>query len=427
MSKTPASTPRPTPPALKRRVPNVRELASLMQFSKPTRDLTGKRLAKATDVWELRDIAKRRTPKAPFDYVDGAAEAEVSLNRSRVSYRNVEFVPNVLHDVTDADTSTTLFGQTYSMPLGIAPTGFTRMMHTEGEYAGSAAAADFNIPFCLSTMGTASIEDVARHAPEGNNWFQLYLWNDRAASEDLVRRAWDAGYQNLIVTVDTAIPGARLRDTRNGFSIPPQLTAKTVVDAALRPNWWFDFLTHEPLSFASLSRSSGTVADLVGRMFDPSLNYDDIAWIKEMWPGNLIIKGVQSVKDAEQIAASGVDGIILSNHGGRQLDRATIPLHLLPRVRQALGEEFSIGIDTGIMDGADVVAALALGADYALVGRAYMYGLMAGGQRGVERMLTLMHESMRRTMRLVGVNEISQLTPDHVNLMTRQPAPGVRV
>lgn len=422
-----SSTQRPTPAALKRRVPNVKELASLMQFAKPTTDLTGKRLAKATDVWELREIAKRRTPKAPFDYVDGAAEAEVSLNRSRVSYRNVEFVPNVLHDVSDADTSTTLFGQKYAMPLGIAPTGFTRMMHTEGEYAGSAAAADFHIPFCLSTMGTASIEDVAQHAPDGNNWFQLYLWKDREASKDLVQRAWEAGYKNLIVTVDTAIPGARLRDTRNGFSIPPQLTAKTVVDAAIRPQWWFDFLTHEPLSFASLSRSSGTVADLVGRMFDPSLNYDDVAWIKEMWPGNLIIKGVQSVKDAKQIAATGVDGIILSNHGGRQLDRATIPLHLLPQVREELGADYSIGIDTGIMDGADVVAAIALGADYALVGRAYMYGLMAGGQRGVERMLELMQASMKRTMRLCGVNSIEQLTPEHVNLMTPQEAPGARI
>lgn len=420
-------TSRPTPAALKRRFPDVKEVASLMQFAKPTTDFTGKRLAKATDVWDLRDIAKRRTPKAPFDYVDGAAEAEVSLNRSRVSYRNVEFVPNVLHDVSDADTSTTLFGTKYAMPLGIAPTGFTRMMHTEGEYAGSAAAADFGIPFCLSTMGTASIEDVAAHAPDGNNWFQLYLWKDHAASEALVHRAWEAGFKNLIVTVDTAIPGARLRDTKNGFSIPPALTAKTVVDAAIRPQWWFDFLTHEPLSFASLSRSSGTVADLVGRMFDPSLNYDDIAWIKSMWPGNLIIKGVQSVKDATQIASTGVDGIILSNHGGRQLDRATIPLHLLPQVRAELGAEFSIGIDTGIMDGADVVAALALGADYALVGRAYMYGLMAGGQRGVERMLTLMHESMRRTMRLIGVNEISQLTPEHVNLMTPEPARGTHI
>ena len=421
-----STTPRPTPLALKRRVPNVKELASLMQFAKPTTDLTGKRLAKATDIWELREIAKRRTPKAPFDYVDGAAEAEVSMNRSRVSYRNVEFVPNVLHDVSDADTSTTLFGTRYAMPLGIAPTGFTRMMHTEGEYAGSAAAADFGIPFCLSTMGTASIEDVAQHAPDGNNWFQLYLWKDREASRDLVQRAWEAGYKNLLVTVDTAIPGARLRDTRNGFSIPPQLTAKTVVDAAIRPNWWFDFLTHEPLSFASLSRSSGTVSDLVGRMFDPSLNYDDIAWIKQMWPGNLIIKGVQSVKDAKQIVDAGADGIIVSNHGGRQLDRATIPLHLLPDVRAELGSDYSIGIDTGIMDGADVVAAVALGADYALVGRAYMYGLMAGGQRGVARMLELMHASMTRTMRLCGVNSIAQLTPEHVNLMTPQEAPGVR-
>lgn len=415
---------RPIPAALERRMPDVRELASLVRFAKPSTDRVGRRLEKATSVWELREIAKRRTPKAPFDYVDGAAEAEISLRRSRLSYRNVEFVPHVLHDVSDADTSTEIFGRRVAMPLGIAPTGFTRMMHSEGEYAGSAAAADADIPFCLSTMGTASIEDVATHAPDGDNWFQLYLWNDREASAALVERAWQAGFRTLVVTVDTAIAGARLRDTRNGFSIPPQLTARTVLDAAAHPHWWFDFLTHEPLSFASLSRSSGTVADLVNRMFDPSLDHDGIAWLAQLWPGRLVVKGVQSVPDAARIAEGGVDGIILSNHGGRQLDRAPIPLHLLPEVRAELGDAFSIGIDTGIMDGADVVAAVALGADYALVGRAYMYGLMAGGQRGVTRMLDLMHTAMRRTMRLVGVNAIDDLTPEHVNLMTPQPARG---
>ena len=415
---------RPTPAALKRRFPPVKDLKELMQFEKPTLDLTGRKLAKATNVWELRKIAKRRTPKAPFDYVDGAAENEISLNRARLAYRDLEFNPGVLRDVSDADLSTEVFGDRISMPLAIAPTGFTRMMQTEGEYAGSAAAADKGIPFCLSTMGTASLEDVAAHAPEGNNWFQLYLWKDREASAELVRRAWDAGYRKLIVTVDTAIAGARLRDTRNGFSIPPQLTWKTVLDASYRPAWWFNFLTTEQLSFASLSRSSGTVADLVDRMFDPALTFDDIDWLRELWPGTLIAKGLQTVEDSQRVLDHGADGIILSNHGGRQLDRAPVPLHLLPKVRAAVGEDVTIGLDTGIMDGADIAAAVALGADYTLVGRAYMYGLMAGGQRGVARMLDIMEDQLRRTLRLCGVTRVSDLTPEHVTAHTSEVASG---
>lgn len=415
---------RPTPPALKRRFPPLGELKELMHFETPTLDLTGRRLEKATNVWELRKIAKRRTPKAPFDYVDGAAENEVSMNRSRTAYRDLEFNPGVLRDVTDADLSTEILGVPSAMPLGIAPTGFTRMMQTEGEYAGSGAAADKGIPFCLSTMGTASIEDVASHAPDGNNWFQLYLWKDRDASRDLVERAWAAGYRTLVVTVDTSVAGARLRDTRNGFSIPPALTLKTVLDASYRPAWWLNFLTTEQLSFASLSRSSGTVADLVNRMFDPALTFDDLDWLRELWPGTLVCKGLQGVEDSVRVLDHGVDGIILSNHGGRQLDRAPVPLHLLPAVREAVGPDVSIGIDTGIMDGADVIAALALGADYALVGRAYVYALMAGGQRGVARMLQMMDEQMRRTMRLIGVNRIDELTPEHVTVSTSSVAEG---
>jgi L-lactate dehydrogenase (cytochrome) len=341
-----------------------------------------------------------------------------------MAYRDLEFNPGVLRDVTAADLSTEVFGKKITMPVGLAPTGFTRMMQTEGEYAGSAAAADKGIPFCLSTMGTASLEDVATHTPDGDNWFQLYLWKDREASKDLVQRAWAAGYRNLIVTVDTAIAGARLRDTRNGFSIPPQLTWKTVLDASYRPAWWFNFLTTEQLSFASLSRSSGTVAELVNRMFDPSLTFEDIDWIRDMWPGNLIAKGLQTVDDSRRVLDHGADGIILSNHGGRQLDRAPVPLHLLPKVRRALGDDVTIGVDTGIMDGADIIAAVALGADFTLVGRAYMYGLMAGGQRGVARMLDILEDQARRTMRLCGVNSIGDLTPEHVTQTTSQAASG---
>ena len=266
--------PRPAvvlPPALKRRVPKVADLAPLMQFKKPEFSKTA-RLKRASTIWELRDIAKRRTPQAPFDYTDGAAEEEITLRRARQAFQDIEFRPGILRDVSKIDLRTDILGKESRLPFGIAPTGFTRMMQSEGEYAGSQAAEAAGIPYTLSTMGTASIEDVATAAPNGRNWFQLYLWTDRARSLELIERAAKAGNDTLMVTVDTAVAGARLRDVRNGMTIPPALTIKTVLDASYRPAWWFNFLTHEPLTFASLSRYTGTVADLINSMFDPTLD-----------------------------------------------------------------------------------------------------------------------------------------------------------
>jgi L-lactate dehydrogenase (cytochrome) len=271
-------------------------------------------------------------------------------------------------------------GNESSCHLALPPTGFTRMMQTEGERAGAAAAAAAGIPFALSTMGTTSIEDVATAAPNGRNWFQLYMWEDRDRSMALVDRAAKAGYDTLLVTVDVPVAGARLRDQRNGFTIPPQLTARTIINALPRPAWCFNLLTTEPLAFASLSRWSGTVAELLDTMFDPTVTYEDLAWIRSQWPGKLVVKGVQSLDDAGHLAAAGVDAITLSNHGGRQLDRAPVPLRLLPEVAREVGNDIEIHLDTGITSGADIVAAIALGARFTMVGRAYLYGLMAGGR-----------------------------------------------
>lgn len=293
------------------------------------------------------------------------------------------------------------------------------MMQTEGEYAGARAAARAGIPFSLSTMGTASIEDVKAANPDGRNWFQLYMWKDRDRSMALVSRAADAGYDTLLVTVDVPVAGARLRDKRNGMSIPPALTAKTVLNAIPRPQWWIDFLTTEPLAFASLDRWSGTVAELLDSMFDPTVTFDDLAWIKTQWPGKLVVKGIQTVADAQAVVDVGADGIVLSNHGGRQLDRAPIPFHLLPDVATAVGDRTEIILDTGIMSGADIVAAIAMGADFTLVGRAYLYGLMAGGEAGVDRMIEIVSEQIIRTMRLLGVAALDELEPGHVTQFER--------
>lgn len=411
---------------MKRRIPKVADLAPLMQFKKPELNARTRRLAAALTVEDLRAIAKRRTPRAAFDYTDGSAEAELSLARARQAFQDIEFHPAILRDVSKVDTSCTVLGGRSELPFGIAPTGFTRMMQTEGEYAGARAAARAGIPFSLSTMGTASIEDVKAANPHGRNWFQLYMWKDRDRSMALVERAAAAGYDTLLVTVDVPVAGVRLRDKRNGMSIPPALTAKTVLNAIPRPQWWIDFLTTEPLAFASLDRWSGTVAELLDTMFDPTVTFEDLAWIKSQWPGKLVVKGIQTVADAQAVADLGVDGIVLSNHGGRQLDRAPIPFHLLPQVAPVVGDRTEVILDTGIMSGADIVASIALGARFTLVGRAYLYGLMAGGEAGVDRMIEILSDQISRTMRLLGVASLDELVPEHVTQLQRlvpRPAP----
>ena len=404
---------------MKRRFPRPRDLAPLMRFKKPTLNAKKRRLQEALTIYDLQAIARRRTPRAAFDYTDGAAEGELSLARARQAFEDIQFSPNILRDVSTVDTSRQVLGGRVALPFGIAPTGFTRMMQTEGEIAGASAAAAAGIPFSLSTMGTASIEDVKAANPDGRNWFQLYMWKDRDRSMALVERAAAAGFDTLLVTVDVPVAGARLRDTRNGMTIPPTLTPKTVINALPRPAWWINFLTTEPLAFASLDRWSGTVAQLLDTMFDPTVTFEDLAWITEQWPGKLMVKGVQSLADAKKLASMGVDGILLSNHGGRQLDRAPIPFHLLPDVVREVGKDTEIHLDTGIMSGADIVAAIALGARFTLIGRAYLYGLMAGGREGVDRAIEILSSQLVRTMQLLGVNSLDELEPGHVTQLER--------
>ena len=404
---------------MKRQLPQPRELLELMQFKAPDLNARRRRLSAALTIEDLRAIAKRRTPRAAFDYTDGAAESELSLARARQAFADVEFNPGVLRDVSAVDTSREILGGPSAQPFAIAPTGFTRLMQTEGEIAGAGAAQAAGIPFTLSTLGTTSIEDVAAAAPHGRKWFQLYVMRKREISYDLVERAARAGFDTLQFTVDTPVAGARLRDTRNGFSIPPQLTARTVLDAIPRPWWWIDFLTTPTLEFASLSSTGGTVGELLDSAMDPTISFEDLEIIRGLWPGKLVVKGVQTLEDAKTFADRGVDGIILSNHGGRQLDRAPVPFHLLPEVAREVGADVEIGIDTGIMHGADIVAAVALGARFTLIGRAYLYGLMAGGRPGVDRTIEILSEQVVRTMKLLGAHTLDELEPKHVTQLQR--------
>lgn len=404
---------------VKRQLPNPAELLELMQFKKPQLNGKIRRLESALTIYDLRAIAKRRTPAAAFDYTDGAAEGELSLARARQAFEDVEFHPSILRDVSSVDTTATVFGGTSAMPFGIAPTGFTRLMQTEGEIAGAGAAAAAGIPFTLSTLGTTSIEDVKAANPKGRNWFQLYVMKQREISYGLVERAAAAGFDTLMFTVDTPIAGARLRDKRNGFSIPPQLSLATIVNAIPRPWWWWDFLTTPKLEFASLSTTGGTVGELLDSAMDPTISFDDLEIIRELWPGKLVVKGVQNVEDSKKLADLGVDGIVLSNHGGRQLDRAPVPFHLLPEVVREVGKDTEVVVDTGIMHGADVVASIALGAKFTLIGRAYLYGLMAGGRAGVDKTIEILSEQVVRTMRLLEVSSLEELTPAHVTQLER--------
>jgi isopentenyl diphosphate isomerase/L-lactate dehydrogenase-like FMN-dependent dehydrogenase len=370
-------------------------------------------------IWDLRDIAKKRTPQGPFDYTDGAAESELSLDRARQAFQDIEFIPNILRDVANADTSCEVFGKRFAMPIGIAPTGFTRLMQTEGEIAGARAAEKFGIPFSLSTLGTSAIEDVVRAAPNGENWFQLYMWKDREGSMALVERAKKSGVKTLLLTVDVPVAGHRLRDSYNGLTIPPKLTSKTLLNAVPRPAWWMNFLTTPPIQFASMNSWNGTVAELLDYMFDPTMTFEDLKWIRKQWDGNLIVKGVQNLEDAKLAAKLGADAVLLSNHGGRQLDRAPVPLHLLADIKSEFKKDYEIHIDTGIMHGADVLAAVALGANFTYIGRAYLYGLMAGGQAGAERALEILQGQMIRNMKLLGINSLSELNSKHVRLLNR--------
>lgn len=392
-----------------RRLPRWKDLAPLLGVRGWERDRLTRRLRRAHTVPDLADIARRRTPRSVFDYVDGAAEAGLGLERAHHAFARVELDARVLRDVTAVDTSTTILGRPADFPLVLAPTGFTRMMHHEGEPAVARAAATAGVPYTLSTMGTTSPADLMAAAPHGRNWFQLYLWRDRGATLALIDSARAAGFDTLVLTVDTPVAGNRLKDVRNGLTIPPTLNVRTLLDMSRHPSWWANLLTTAPLEFAALRMFDGTVAELVDTMFDPAVSFDDLAWLRDQWDGHLVVKGLQSVDDVRRVVDTGVDGIVVSNHGGRQLDRAATPLELLPAVVDAVDGRCQVFLDTGVLSGADIVAAVGMGADACLAGRAYLYGLMAGGERGVDRTLDILRSELKRTMQLMGAASVADL------------------
>lgn len=398
-----------------RQLPRWSQLRTLLRFQPYTRDRVARRLSKALTVADLREVARRKAPRSVFDYTDGAADTESTLRRARETFAGLELRPSVLRDVSSLDTSTTLLGRPAALPLAFAPTGFTRLMHHEGELAVARVADRHGVPYSLATLGTTSIESVAATVPDARKWFQLYVWRDRSRAEELMSRAATSGFEALVLTVDVPVVGARHRDVRNGFTIPPTLTGRTVLNAAAHPGWWINLLTTEPLTFASLA-SWDTDARAVDELLDSSMTMADLDWIRSRWDGPLIVKGIQTLDDAVRTVGAGADAIVLSSHGGRQLDRAPVPLRLVPDAKEAVGDRAQIFLDTGVLSGSDIVASLALGADAVLVGRAYLYGLMAGGERGVERVMEILTAEVRRTMALLGVRSVAELDPRHVCL-----------
>jgi L-lactate dehydrogenase (cytochrome) len=402
---------------------NIAEIRQLIRMKPVERDIVKRRLGRCYSVADLRRSAKLLIPRPVFDYVDGAADDELSMAGNLRAFRRWQFRPNELVDVAGIDTSTNVLGRTHSLPLGMAPTGYSRMMHPDGEIAVARAAGRRDLPYTLSTMGTTSIEDLAaaaRATGQDDLWFQLYMLKDRALTQELVQRAATSGYRVLVVTVDTTVTGFRIRDEHNGLVIPPELTVGTIASIGSRPAYWMRMLRNPAITFASLPPDfqSGTVASGIAR-FSPTITPDDIAVLRAHWPGKLIVKGPLGAADAQRAIEAGADGVQLSNHGGRQLDRAIAPIDLVAEVRVALGDGPCVLVDSGIRHGSDLVVALALGADAGLIGRSYLYGLMAGGEAGVDRVLDLLADQFTRTMQLLGVTSVAELRKHGRELLTR--------
>ena len=404
---------------MKRQLPRWKSIKPLLGWGLPKSPFRDRKLNSVVNLAELRSLAKRRVPKAVFDYVDGGANDELAYARSQEIYSRVEFKARVLRDVSVIDLKTKILDKESALPIIFAPTGYTRMMHYQGEVMVAKVCDENNLIYNLSTMGTTSSKEIGEQVPNVRRWFQLYLWRDRDQSLKFIEEAKDAGFEGLMLTVDTAVGGIKWRDIRNGLTVPPKIGLKTFFDMALKPKWWFNLLTTAPLEFATFRNFNKPLSEIAAKVFDPAVTFEDVKWLRSVWQGKLIIKGIQTVSDAQELAKIGVDAIVLSNHGGRQLDRSVVPLELLPAVRTAIGPKGSspeIYIDGAIMSGADCLAAVALGADAVLIGRAYLYGAMAAGKNGVEKVVEILRFEMETALKLMGAKNLSELSPDFINI-----------
>ncbi len=391
-----------------------------MRFARPALSRRRRQLDRAANIADLRAISKSRLPGGVFDYIDGAAEDERTMHRNHAAYGAWLFRPRVLRDVSEVRISTTLLGREIAAPLVLAPTGFSRIADPDGEFAVARAAARAGLPYALSSLATRSIEEVAA-VSTGPKWFQVYVWRDRGLVEEMVRRSAEAGYEAICLTVDFATLGRRERDVRRGFTLPPKLGLQTLLEGLRHPGWSWRFARSEPILFANVTGSDaldGTdavaLSEYVAEQLDPTVSWDDVEWFRSIWDGPIVVKGIQDLDDALRARELGIEAIALSNHGGRQLDSAPAPVELLPEVVDAVGDDIEVICDGGIRRGSDVVKAVALGATACMAGRAYLYGLGAGGEAGVDKALGVLTDEVHRTMALTGVTRVKDLGSEHL-------------
>ena len=392
-----------------RKFPSLPYFWSLIDWSLPSLNPYKGQLLRAQTIADLADIAKKRTPEVVFDYVEGGAVDEIAYSRTRAAYSRIEMNSRVLRDVSKIDTTEKILGKVVDIPICFAPTGYTRLMHHVGEPAVANVASKKNLIYALSTMGTTSPEELAKAVPDSRRWFQLYIMKNRSDSLAVIKQAKDNGFEALVLTVDTPVAGLRYRDNRNGLTVPPKISINTVFAIARKPIWWLNLFTTGKLEFAAFRGWDKPLSQLAGLIFDPSTTMKEITWLRSVWKGPIIVKGIQSVEDAKAVAKLGVQGIILSNHGGRQFDRGQVPLEILPEVVKAVGNKVEIYIDGGIMSGLDALGAIALGAKAVFIGRAYLYGAMANGEAGIEQVIEIMRREFENGMALSGATNIAEV------------------
>jgi L-lactate dehydrogenase (cytochrome) len=369
-----------------------------------------------TCIEDLRTLARRRVPRAFFDYADSGSYSEETFRANRADLEHIKLRQRVLVDVSNRSLATTILGQKVAAPFALAPIGLSGMQHGDGEILAAQAANDAGIPYTLSTMSICSIEDVAE-ATRRPFWFQLYVIKDRGFSRDILARAANAKCSALVLTVDLQVLGQRHKDIKNGMTVPPEIRLANIIDIATKPNWALSILMGKRKTFGNLAghvkgmENVNSLATWIQGQFDPALSWKDVEWIKKIWPGKLIIKGILDPEDAKTAVKVGADAIVVSNHGGRQLDGAPSSISALPAVAQAVGSDTEVLFDGGIRTGADLMRALALGARACLIGRAYVYGLGAGGQAGVSKAIDILKNELSVTMALTGTNRIADIGP----------------
>jgi L-lactate dehydrogenase (cytochrome) len=381
-------------------------------------------LARCHSIGDLRRLARRRLPAAALGYLEGGGEDEWTLRRNREAFGEVELVPRVLRGVNEPDTRTTVLGTRMPLPLALSPIGSPRMFHHDGELAAARAARHAGLPYGVSTLATQPLEAIAEAAEGSALWFQLYLWGDRSAARKLVTQARAAGYRALLLTADTAVRSKRERELRHGIVLPnPELTLRTVVNGARHPAWAWHFLTSPALGFPNLSMNGPTSRQRLTEMFDGTVDWADLDWIRQEWDGPIALKGVLSPGDARRAADEGVDAVIVSNHGGRQMDHVPAALEALPGIADAVGDRVEVLFDSGIRRGSDIVTALALGARAVLVGRAHLYGLAAAGEAGVRHAIDILADELRTSMALCGAATLADLDRSLIQAVTPPRTP----